>query len=78
MNSTTNKNVLDRYLRIPLDQSVTQATYIWIDGSGENVRAKTKSITGLVKTLDGNSTKTLSVLLQKLLIQLTRVTSLSF
>jgi len=50
--TTTNKHVLDRYLRLPLDGNVTQATYIWIDGSGENVRAKTKSVFGLVKTLD--------------------------
>jgi len=63
-NNVTNKTVLDRYLRLNIDEEKTQATYIWIDGTGETLRAKTKTIQGRVKSVkdlpewnfDGSST----------------------
>jgi len=59
-----NKTVLNRYLDLPVSEDVTQATYVWIDGSGQNVRCKTKTVLGAVKgvedlpewNFDGSST----------------------
>jgi glutamine synthetase len=38
----TNKTVLRRFMELPQGK-MTQAMYVWIDGTGENVRAKTKT-----------------------------------
>jgi glutamine synthetase len=59
----TDKGVLNRYLQIPQRERV-QAMYIWIDGSGENLRCKTKSLEEEPKSIndlpewnfDGSST----------------------
>jgi glutamine synthetase len=40
----TNKHVVDRFLSLPQDTEQIQATYIWIDGSGKNLRSKTMTI----------------------------------
>lgn len=48
----TNKVILDKYMAIPQPRTC-QAMYIWIDGSGENVRAKTKTLAGEPKSLKG-------------------------
>eukprot|EP00092_Neocalanus_flemingeri_P026114 GFUD01028301.1.p1 GENE.GFUD01028301.1~~GFUD01028301.1.p1 ORF type:complete len:391 (-),score=76.51 GFUD01028301.1:109-1197(-) len=42
-NAQTNKAVLDKYLTLPQGSRV-QATYIWIDGTGQGIRSKTKSL----------------------------------
>ncbi len=36
--SALNKTVLRRYLDLPQPDNKVMATYIWIDGTGENVR----------------------------------------
>lgn len=41
--AATNKDVLHRYLQLPQRDKV-QCTYIWIDGSGEGVRCKSKTV----------------------------------
>ncbi|PZC84686.1 glutamine synthetase 1, mitochondrial [Helicoverpa armigera] len=40
INHILSKKVLDRYLRLPLPCNKIIATYIWIDGSGINMRCK--------------------------------------
>ncbi|MCL4128490.1 UNVERIFIED_CONTAM: hypothetical protein GTU68_051164 [Idotea baltica] len=42
--SSSNKGPLDRYLRLSLPEGKCQVMYIWIDGSGEFVRTKTKTV----------------------------------
>jgi len=62
-NVVTNKVVLDKYLSIGQGSAV-QCMYMWIDGSGENLRAKTKTVPKQVQSVaelpiwnfDGSST----------------------
>lgn len=39
-NAHLNKTLLERYTRLKYDPKYVQATYVWIDGTGENVRLK--------------------------------------
>jgi len=50
-NSSTNKAVLDRYLQLDQGHRV-QALYIWIDGTGEGLRSKTKTLEKKPATVD--------------------------
>jgi len=47
------KSVLNHYMTIELPANKIQALYMWIDGSGETVRCKTKTIDGIPKTVEG-------------------------
>ena len=58
LTSATNKAVLDRYMRLPQPEEKVMATYIWIDGTGEYLRAKTKTIDFIPKHPSGTSDKT--------------------
>ncbi|XP_071513562.1 glutamine synthetase isoform X2 [Panulirus ornatus] len=40
----TNKTVLERYMKLAVPDNKFQATYIWVDGTGENLRSKTRTI----------------------------------
>ncbi|XP_028036178.1 glutamine synthetase 1, mitochondrial-like [Bombyx mandarina] len=40
INHVLGKKVLDRYMRLPLPCNKVLATYVWIDGSGINMRSK--------------------------------------
>lgn len=43
-NARINKTILDRYLSLPLQENVVQATYVWIDGTGEDLRCKDRTL----------------------------------
>ncbi|KAH9282667.1 Glutamine synthetase [Echinococcus granulosus] len=58
------KSLLHRYLELPSEKGQFMATYVWIDGSGENVRCKTMTLSEEPKSVkdypiwnfDGSST----------------------
>lgn len=63
-NAHLNKDVLQRYTRLKYDPKLVQATYIWIDGTGEHLRSKDRVIDYIPKdaseipnwSYDGSST----------------------
>ncbi|RXG53744.1 Glutamine synthetase [Armadillidium vulgare] len=62
--ANTNKSVYDRFMRLTIPPDKCQALYIWIDGTGENLRSKTRTVEFVPKkpedlpiwNFDGSST----------------------
>lgn len=52
-NALISKKVLDRYLDLEWPEGKCLATYIWIDGSDENVRCKDRTLDSIPKTPKG-------------------------
>ncbi|KAK8385136.1 hypothetical protein O3P69_012140 [Scylla paramamosain] len=42
--AVTDKTVLDRYMRLPIPDNKCQAMYVWVDGTGEHLRSKTRTV----------------------------------
>ncbi|XP_063595566.1 glutamine synthetase-like [Penaeus indicus] len=64
LGTVPNKTVLDRYMRLQLPEDKCQVMYVWVDGSGENLRSKTRTLNFIPKApeelpiwnFDGSST----------------------
>jgi len=52
-NAKLDKKILEKFLSLPQPEDKIQATYIWIDGTGEYVRAKDRTLNFLPKTPKG-------------------------
>lgn len=54
-NTSLDKFVLDKYMHLPLPDGKIHATYVWIDGTKEHLRCKTRIINFTPKNPSGKN-----------------------
>lgn len=52
-NAALDKTLLQKYLDLPQPENAIQAKYIWIDGTGEGLRSKTRTLNFMPKHPSG-------------------------
>lgn len=52
-NPSLDKCVLDKYMTLPISDDQIHATYVWIDGTKEHLRCKTRIINFIPKNPAG-------------------------
>lgn len=52
-NAALNKTILDRYFRLKMPDDKIIAKYVWIDGTGEYVRSKSRTLDFIPKKPNG-------------------------
>lgn len=58
----TNKGVLNQYLTLPQEKDSVMCEYVWIDGTGEGVRSKCRTLSYIPKESSGKCIIYLSLL----------------
>lgn len=53
-NAAIDKTLLNRYFDLPQSDNQVQAKYIWIDGTGEGLRSKSKTVNFAPKKASGS------------------------
>lgn len=56
-NAQLDKTILERYRNLPLKENIVQATYVWIDGTGQDLRCKDRTLDFIPKDPKGKSIK---------------------